>query len=316
MTQYDFCLAWNWEYDADFVALLEEVCCSQGLSLLQITPETLAEGLRALAGDEIGFRVLFDRASDSDPRFISLAKWARNHHAYRINRYELASRAWDKAAMHAALTTCLSTPDVIVIPSFDEQPSIAPLDLSPLGDTFSIKPVHGGGGEGVVLHATSMDQVLVARQEFPSDRYLLQAHVAPVQLGSHPAWFRVVQCTGKAYLFWWGLETNYEPVSAEEEADYALGRLRRMAASIAEICGLELFSTEIAITASGRFVVVDYVNDPVDLRLQSKTPQGIPNDAARDIAERLVLCAVARCPKEESRSIVQSSGMPVSLPNR
>jgi hypothetical protein len=49
-----------------------------------------------------------------------------------------------------------------------------------------------------------------------------------------------------------------------------------------------LFSTEIAITSDSRFVVVDYVNDPIDLRLQSKTFDGVPDDIVEDITERLV----------------------------
>jgi hypothetical protein len=49
-----------------------------------------------------------------------------------------------------------------------------------------------------------------------------------------------------------------------------------------------LFSTEITITSDGRFLIVDYVNDPIDLRLQSKTFDGVPDDIVKDITERLV----------------------------
>jgi hypothetical protein len=48
-----------------------------------------------------------------------------------------------------------------------------------------------------------------------------------------------------------------------------------------------LFSTEITLTPDGRFVIVDYVNDPIDLRLQSKTFDGVPDDIVEDITERL-----------------------------
>jgi hypothetical protein len=41
------------------------------------------------------------------------------------------------------------------------------------------------------------------------------------------------------------------------------------------------------LTASGHFVVVDYVNNPIDLRLQSATPDGVPDETVRDIAGRL-----------------------------
>jgi hypothetical protein len=41
------------------------------------------------------------------------------------------------------------------------------------------------------------------------------------------------------------------------------------------------------LTPDGRFVIVDYVNDPIDLRLQSKTFDGVPDDIVRDITETL-----------------------------
>jgi hypothetical protein len=60
------------------------------------------------------------------------------------------------------------------------------------------------------------------------------------------------------------------------------------AIAIALLCQLDLFSSEIAFTPEGRFVVVDYVNDQIDLRLQSKILEGVPDDIVQDIAERLV----------------------------
>jgi hypothetical protein len=57
-----------------------------------------------------------------------------------------------------------------------------------------------------------------------------------------------------------------------------------------------LFSTEITLTPDGRFVIVDYVNDPIDLRLQSKAFDGVPNDIVRDITERLAEFVLTHCP--------------------
>jgi len=57
--------------------------------------------------------------------------------------------------------------------------------------------------------------------------------------------------------------------------------------TIANLSGLDLFSTEIAFTADNLFVVVDYVNDQPDLRMQSNAVDGVPNDIVNDIARRL-----------------------------
>jgi len=288
MRNYDLCLTWNWEYDADFVKLLDLACQSRGLSLLQITPENLSDTVWSLENKEIAFQVFLDRASDADPRFIPVVQWACNHAVHSINPHELACRAWDKVAMHQAISTCMDTPFTIVLPSYDEQPLLSAIDLASLGDGFTIKPALGGGGDGVITAATSLSQVLVARQEFPSQRYLLQAQIIPARLGPRMAWFRVMYCAGKVYPCWWDNCTHiYTPVTSDEANSYNLSPLHSITSSIAQICGLELFSTEITLTPDGRFVIVDYVNDPIDLRLQSKTFDGVPNDIVRDITERL-----------------------------
>lgn len=298
MISYDLCLAWNWKYDADFAMLVNMACQSQGLSLLQITPDNLGDVLQSLVDNRITFRAFFDRASDADVRFIPVVQWAREHAVYRINPYERASRTWDKAAMHLALTSVgLHTPYTIILPPYEEQPVLPQTDLSPLGDRFTIKPAHGGGSEGVVIEANSWSQVLVARQEYPTDKYLLQAHIVPARLGSRTAWFRVISCAGQVYPCWWDTSSHiYTLVTFVEESRYCLTPLRHITASIARVCGLELFSTEIALTPDGLFLVVDYVNDQIDLRLQSKALDGVPDDIVRDIARRLVALVGAHCP--------------------
>ena len=289
MEAYDLCLTWNWEYDADFVKLLNLACQSHGLSLLQITPENLLDMMQSITKKEIVFQIFFDRASDADARFIPVVQWACNHVLHHINFHKLACRAWDKVAMHQIISISMDTPLTITLPPYDEQPLLPEVDLSSLGESFTIKPAHEGGGAGVVNEATTLSQVLIARQEFPTQRYLLQAHVIPARLGSRIAWFRVIYCAGKVYPCWWDMDTHiYAHVTPNEEAFYNLVSLRSITSSIAALCGLTLFSTEIALTSDGRFVIVDYVNDPIDLRLQSKAFDGVPDQIVMDITERLV----------------------------
>ena len=289
MINYDLCLAWNWEHDTYFVKLLDLACQSSGLSLLQITPENLLRMMESIANHEISFRIYFDRASDSDERFMPLVQWACDHPVHYINFHKLACRAWDKVAMHQATSASMNTPFTIILPSYDEQPSLQAIDLPSLGGSFTIKPAYGGGGDGVINEATTLSQVLIARQEFPAQKYLLQNHIIPVRLDGRMAWFRVIYCAGKVYPCWWDKNTHvYARITSDEETTYHLDSLHSVTSSIAGICGLELFSSEITIIPDGRFVIVDYVNDPIDLRLQSKTFDGVPDDIVEDITKRLV----------------------------
>jgi hypothetical protein len=297
--RYDLCLAWNWEYDTDFVGILEAACHSRGLSLLQITTENVAEVTNNLVSGEIACGAFWDRASEDDAQFLPLVQWAANHCAYCINPYERARRTWDKAAMHQTIADIgLHTPYTVVLPSYEEYPEVPSIDLQAFGEAFTIKPAHGGGGEGVIIKAASLSEVQDARQAYRGDRYLLQAYVTPVQLGSRAAWFRVIYCAGTVYLCWWDTDTYvYAPVTEAEEASHRLNPIRDITAAIARRCGLDLFSTEIALTPDDRFFVVDYVNDQIDLRLQSKAADGVPDDIVQGIADGLTGLVAAHCKK-------------------
>jgi hypothetical protein len=296
MQVFDLAVAWNWEYDADFIALLDASCRSKGLSMLAITSDRLAEVLNALAEKEISCRAFFDRASDVDPQFMPLIQWMHENRIYGINSYDRASLTWDKAKMHSLLVTAgLDVPHTIILPAYFDQPDLPDMDLLILGEQFTIKPAHGSGGVGVVTNATSWDQVVNVRREHASDKYLLQAHIFPKNLDLRPAWFRVIYCTGQIYPCWWNPESHvYAQVTPEEKSNYGLGRLEETVAIISRLSGLDLFSTEIALMNNDQYIVVDYVNDQIDLRLQSSAFEGVPDAIVRDIAERLVSQLVNR----------------------
>jgi len=289
MPHYDLCLAWNWEYDLDFVHLLEAACAKIGQSFFSVTPESLDATLVGLSCSEITISAFLDRASESDPRFQRLADQARQRLIFRINPQEMAIWSADKATMHLEFVSRgLETPYTILLSPCNEQPGLPPLDLCPLGGRFAIKPASLGGGEGVVLEATSLEQVQAVRWQYPREKYLLQAHVKPQSLDGRPAWFRVLVCDGAVYACWWDQNTHiYSPVRAQDRFRFGLGSLYRVSRQIAQVCGLNLFSTEITLSSEGSFLVVDYVNDPVDLRLQSKAADGVPDAFVENIAGRL-----------------------------
>jgi len=299
MSRYDLCLAWNWEYDADFVHLIEAACAVRGVSLLQVTPQSLDQVLAGLENGEIAYRTLFDRASESEARFQPLVDWATRHGSLCMNPQKRTIWSGDKATMHLEfISRGLYTPYTIILSPYAKHSSIHPSDLRPLGGSFAIKPACEGGGDGVILEATSWEQVLDARQQYPHEKYLLQAHVTTQFLDGRPTWFRVLFCDGAVYPCWWNQQTHiYARVTAEEKARFGLRNLRQVPVLIAQICGLHLFSTEIALTEDGHFLVVDYVNDPVDLRLQSKAVDGVPDVYVKSIAARLVRLAERNVPR-------------------
>ena len=287
----DLCLPWYWEYDIDFVQFVERACQEQGLTLWEITPDNLLESISALYKGERTFNTLLDRSQGED-RFLPIDRWAKEYKKKRINPSELSRWSEDKATMHLELITAgINTPHTILLSPFLEQPVLPTLDLAPLGQQFVIKPSNGGGSEGVILGASSFDQILRARMEFPEQKYLLQATVAPRTIQGRPAWFRVFYAVGKTYLCWWHPLTHvYAMVTTSEENRYELARLHEITQRIALICKLDWFTTEIALTLED-FVVVDYVNDQIDTRIQSKAVDGAPDEVMQGITSQLVTIA-------------------------
>jgi hypothetical protein len=285
---YDLCLPWYWEYDLDFVQMIEHACHENGLSLWQITPENLLESITALYKGEKSFRAILDR-SQYDPRFEPIHRWSREHPVRRINPTEVSKWSEDKTTMHLELISAgIHTPYTILLPSFIEKPVIPDLDLTPLGDHFVIKPSLEGGSAGVILGAFSMDQILRARMQFPDQKYLIQETITPRTIHGRPAWFRVFYAVGRTFpCFWHPLSHVFSVVTLQDENRYGLTPLRDITRRIASLCRLDWFSTEIALTHE-HFVAVDYVNDGIDTRVQSKAVDGVPDDVMHGIACQLV----------------------------
>lgn len=307
MLTYDLCLAWNWEYDLGFVHILDDTCRRKGLSLLQITPHNLGEMFETIQNNQVYFRFFWDRASEVDDRFLPLTKWVLENDIQWINHNHKAARTWNKAALHYQLIDAgLHTPHTIILPSYREQEELKEIDFSILGNPFIMKPAHGSGGEGVVLEVYTFEDIIRVRQEHSRDQYLLQTKIIPCQINSQPAWFRNIYCDGKVYLCWWNPYSHiYLPISDPDEAQNGLKSMREIVFTLAKICRLDLFSTEIARTSDGLFVVVDYINDEIDLRLQSHAQDGVPDSIIVDITDRLTnLVLLAKNTVNKHRSSV------------
>jgi hypothetical protein len=289
MQSFDLCLSWYWLYDSDFACFVEEACAVRGLGLLQVTPSNLLQVVTDLYSGNVTFHTLLDRATD-DARFEPIRRFATDNGKQRINPLELSRWSEDKATMHLELIQAgLQTPYTIILAPFVAQPLLPTMDLTPLGQCFVLKPAVGGGGEGVRMNACSLQEIQAARLEYPEQKYLVQEQMQASILDGRQAWFRIFHVAGVDIPCWWHPVTHvYSPVTGEQELRFDLAPLRKIAARIAQVCKLDWFSTEVVLTPCGRFVVVDYVNDGIDTRIQSKAVDGAPDEIMREIARRLV----------------------------
>lgn len=286
----DLGIAWEWEYDKTFVFKLAQTCKAHGLSTYLINPAEIDATTFNYRAGRLFFRHYLDRGSDALKEFEPLAKLVTAGGARIINHYRHLRHCLDKATMHLEfLTAGLQVPYTIILSPYKYEPEIRITDLAKLGRSFIIKPAMGSGGTGVVVGAETLAEVLSARKSQNDQKFLLQEKIEPAMLGSERAWFRVFYVFERTFLTWWNDVTHlYRAVKSEEEADLGLAPMRQIIRTIATLSELDFFSAEIAFTDDGRFVVIDYVNDVCDMRLQSKHHDGVPDNLIDAIINAII----------------------------
>ncbi len=289
---FDLAVAWDWEHDAPFIGVLEEAVHRRGLTVFSISHHNTLETVRRVRNGQIAFGAFLDRAADVDDHFPAVARAICATQARLINHPDALVHANDKATMHLEFMAAgVNVPFTIIISPYSKKRELelSLTDLARLGRPFIIKPANTtGGGIGVVLGAESLKDVIESRQHHKNDKYLLQRKVVPAHLGERKAWFRVFSVCTRIIPCWWDDVTHvYAPLTDEESARHNLHDLRSITETIARVCRLDFFSTEIALTPEGQFIAVDYVNDICDMRLQSRHTDGVPDNVVRNVAEAI-----------------------------
>lgn len=289
---FDLAVAWDWEYDRDFIDTLEAQTHTHKLRFYSITHHNTRETLHRLTTGDLSFGAFLDRASESDENFASLSRHLRKSPLLYLNPPEAVHQAIDKATMHLEfLARGIEVPFTIIISPFTKKKEVELRlsDLARLGRPFIIKPANTtGGGVGVILGAETLKDVIESRQHHKNDKYLLQEKITPDQFLGRKGWFRVFSACGVTLPCWWDDETHiYQMITKNEVTGHGLRQLITITRNILDVCRLDFFSTEIAVTHEKKFVVVDYVNDICDMRLQSKHVDGVPDMVVSEICRRI-----------------------------
>lgn len=297
---YDFAVAWNWEYDREFIQLVQEVFRLNNLTVLEIHTENVEKIFHYLKKGELQFRYFLDRASDEDETFHPLARYVLKQFRSGvgtsirpINLYDLQIRAADKATMHLEfLAHHIDVPYTIIISPYNhrQEVELTITELAKLGRPFIVKPANTtGGGIGVVMGAETLKEIIDARQSNKNDKYLLQETIKPIECAGRRAWFRVFYAFGDIIPVWWDDVTHiYSILSEDEKRLLDSERLKKITECIHTVCQLDFFSTEVVYTADSRCVTVDYVNEMCDMRLKSHYVDGVPDIVVKRIVYRMM----------------------------
>jgi len=288
---FDLGIAWNWEYDADFVFQINNLCLELGLKPYLIHPFNLDETIKLLRKGAIEFRAFFDRASDTDNNFSRLVCLLQQKGIFFVNHPERIKWINNKILIHMEfMLNKIPVPATFIHYPSDDTQTIRN-KINRIDTPFVMKPAHyvDRGDVEVLVNATSVEEIIQWQNQYRDFIFLVQKQIMPVTLDKNPAWFRIFYIFGQIIPCWWHPSTHiYEIVTKDEISKFGLKQLFTLTKKIVKIYKLGFFSTEIALEKNRRFVVVDYINDQCDMRKKSKDVDGVCDETIDLIVRRLV----------------------------
>lgn len=288
---FDLAIAWNWEYDRDFIFQINETCINLGLKPYLIHPFNLDDTLQLLMKEEIEFCSFFDRASDTDYRFLELVQLLQEKRTFFINHPDAIKWVDDKVLIHMEfIINNIPVPATFIYYPTDER-RVVMNKIKQIGIPFVVKPAHSveTGGLGVLLNASSVEDIYHWHRRYKDFIFILQRQIIPCLMNKRPAWFRVFHVLGEIIPCWWDPATHiYEVVTKDEVDKFSLTSLYGLTETIGKIYKLGFFSTEIAAEKNRDFVVIDYINDQCDMRKKTKFSDGVCDQIVNLIVDELL----------------------------
>ena len=286
--------------DADdlFIQSVQKYAAEERLNFFLVEPLWVQAFYEAFSKGQVWARVLLNMHSEHhqpEDIFHRLVRLAAERKTNVIDPPDRAQAAFDKARLHPQLIAAgINVPYSIVVPkSGFAELRLSEVERQALGMPFVIKPGMGYGKRGLVMDATSEQDIARSMVAWPDENYLFQRKIVPRQLEGGPAYFRVFYVFGSVFKSWWNCYTDhYRLIQPNELTESAQAELESISRRIAALTGMNFFSSEIAQVDSGEFVVIDYVNDQCHMLSQTANPQiGVPDELVTAVARRLVQAA-------------------------
>ena len=289
METFDLGIAWDREEDNEFVEGLNNYALKEGLKPYLLHGYNFYASLKDISEGNIHFRLFLNRTSEDDPVFSGLADFLRRKRIIFINHPDRAKESADKFKMHLKFNSHdIPVPKTVLLGSQDDKQS-SEFKIKYVSKPFVLKPANGSCGDGVILDAQSLDDVIKLKEHRGDIKYIAQEKINPVSLETRPAWFRVFYCLGKINPCWWNpLTRTYDILTIKEIYRFGLYDMRRLTKMIHTVSGLDLFSVEMAMRSNEKFIVVDYVNDQPDMRKKSKFNDGLPDEIVDEIIGNII----------------------------
>ena len=292
---YDLVMTHKLDADDYFIHCVQRHCAEARLNFFLVEPLWVEGFYEQLKLGKVWPRALLNMHSEHhqpEEIYHKLVKLAADRGSFVIDPPDRAQAAFDKARVHPRLVEAgIPVPFTVIAPALgNAEWKLSDTDRAALGTPFVIKPAMGYGRKGLVLDATSEADLARSAAAWPDKNYLFQRRIVPRQLNGAPVYFRAYFVFGAVWLSWWNcFNDRYRLVTPQERETLGLAPLEDIVRRIAALTGMNFFSSEIAQSQSGEFVVIDYVNDQCHMLCQSTNPHiGVPDGLVAAIAMSLV----------------------------
>jgi len=198
-------------------------------------------------------------------------------------------QAPEKSRQEKASTVEAAPPPDVIEPDRE----LTAEERAAIGERAVIKPSFGEAAKGCMVGVEpTLANIKQARDYERKFDWLIQKMITWTKLGNRPAYLRAYNVCGHRTLMWWAMEKGehpYQLLSWRDLRNYDLMGAVEIIDRLAEVTGMDFFSTEIAITkesGSDRFVLIDYVNDQCDMD-PTDSPYSPPEPFCRFICQSL-----------------------------
>lgn len=294
-TYVDFLVALDYlSPNSRLVRLLHDAFSPLGLSFLLVNNTNVESIHRQITSGRCRPHVYLDLSSRPGDPFEQLLFAAARAGSHAIRRPEHSGWVL-KAQSHPVLASAgLPVPPTVILKAEDPDRELTMEEKLLLGPRVVIKPSFGEAAKGVVTNAApSMENIASARNYNRAFDWLVQKQVTWTRFEQRPAYLRAYYCCGHRTLLWWCKENGHEGYDLLTWSDlrrYDLLPAVEIVDRIAELTGMDFFSSEIAITGESgpdRFVLIDYINDQCDMDPHAHPRYSPPEPFARWVCQRL-----------------------------
>ncbi|HEV8608197.1 MAG TPA: hypothetical protein VGQ99_22870 [Tepidisphaeraceae bacterium] len=290
----DFAFALDYSSpNSRLMRLMHEAMSAYGLSCQLVNNTNVEKLLEEVEAGHFRPRVYLDLSSRPDDPFEKLLYAAHRAGAHTLRNPEHTKWVLKSQSHPQLLAAGLPLPPTVILKSGEPDRDLTAKERAAIGERAVIKPSFGEAARGCVVGIEPTRQNIATARDYQRKfDWLIQKMMTWTRLGDRPAYLRAYNVCGHRTLMWWAQENSiraYDVLSWDDLRKYDLMGAVDIIDRLADVTGMDFFSTEIAITSQSgpdRFVLIDYVNDQCDMD-PTDSPYSPPEPFCRFMCRRL-----------------------------